>query len=106
VENIEKVKGGPDVHEKLFLDGFTIQLLFFLAKAKESLGFLIQTTRSQSDHISSKQSKAESIELFKCHSDSNPFRRQMPITSSSSIGLRQIPGMPCPDETESFQTVL
>jgi hypothetical protein len=76
----------------------------FPRKNRENLGFPIQTTRSQSDRISSKWSKAESVELFKCRL--NPLGRPMPITPSSSIVLRQTPGIPRPDETESSQTVL
>jgi hypothetical protein len=37
-----KAKGGRDVQETLFVDGFTIELLFFLAKAREKLDFLLK----------------------------------------------------------------
>jgi hypothetical protein len=37
-----KGNGRRDVQETQFLDGFTIELLFFLAKAREEFDFLLK----------------------------------------------------------------
>jgi hypothetical protein len=42
MEDTGRMKGSPDVQEMQFVPGFTIELLFFLAKARRKLDCLLK----------------------------------------------------------------